>query len=292
MIRIGTLGGIRYGKRRAQTEARGDNVSTLVLTLVLLSPAASKSLDLAAKALLDFRAEEALALLEPARSAGPYSRKEYIRLFEQLGIAYAYLERSDDALEAFDMVLALDPGRAISYTLSPKVTFLFEQARKKAQDRPTAMLDLGWPLELKVGDPIPIDVEVIADPRGLLKKAKLYHRLKGAPEYQAIDLSLPPVAGHQQITLWPAAPAAKQAEMVDVYLVAYDRAGNEVFEWGTKNRPREIPLRYEPPDPWYTQWYFWAIAGTLVAAGASVAVFAATRSPGPTINGNLMVVPQ
>src|SRR5262249_34771773 len=125
----------------------------------------TKSLDKGAALLAEFRAEDAVTVLEKAKSEGPYSRAEYIRLFEQLGIAYAYLERGGDALAAFDTLLALDPGRAISYTLSPKVTFLFEQARSAAADRVPPTIDVRWPPGLSVSDPIPVDVEVVADPK-------------------------------------------------------------------------------------------------------------------------------
>jgi hypothetical protein len=250
----------------------------------------SKSLDKGAELLAEFRAEDAVILLEDAKTEGPYTRADYIRLFEQLGIAYAYLDRSKDALAAFDMLLALDPGRAISYTLSPKVTFLFEKARGAAADRAAPTIDLRWPLGKTVSEPIPLDVEVVADPRKFLKRAKIQHRMKGAPEYQTIELALPAGREPQRIDLPPGAPNSTKDEVVELYLVAYDQAGNEVHQWGTANRPREIAVRYEAPDPWYSKWWFWAIAGSVVAAGASAAVFAATREPGPTVGGELRVV--
>jgi hypothetical protein len=250
------------------------------------------SLEQAAKALADFRAEEAIAALERAKQEGPYERQDYIRLYELLGIAYGYLDKNEDALRAFDMLLALDAGRAISYTLSPKVTFLFEQARSKAAERPPPAIDLGWPLGLLVDEPIPIDIEVLSDPLTFLRKARIFTRVKGSPEYRAADVSLPVSGQHLQVEIPPQAAGSTGPELVDIYLVATDDRGNEVYQWGAPNRPREIPLRWAPPDPWYGKWWIWAIAGTVVAAGASAAVFAATRTPGPTINGSLRVLPE
>jgi hypothetical protein len=263
-------------------------MSAAVLVLCLLS-AKARSLDQAAKALADFRADEAITLLERAKEEGPYSRKDLILLYEELGVANAYLDKQDAALGAFDVLLALDPGHAISYTLSPKVTFIFEQARGKASDRPPPNLDLGWPLGLRGEDAIPIDIEVLADSKGILRKAKLYTRLKGTPAYASTDVTLPPVGQHVQVDLPPQAPSATVSEVVDVYLVAFDAKGNEVYQWGEEKRPREIPLRYEAPEPWYTHWWIWAIAGGVVAAGASAGVFAATHSLPPTVNGTLRV---
>src|SRR5215475_6029688 len=168
-----------FGIRNFSTEpapvlaspAEDDRVRAVMLILCLWAAKPDKHadtqkprslLDQGVKALADFRAEDAIALLERAKKEGPYGRPDYIRLYEQLGIAYGYLDKNEDALKSFDMLLALDSGRAISYTLSPKVTFLFEQARSRASERPPPDIDLGWPLGLTVEDRIPVDVEVLA----------------------------------------------------------------------------------------------------------------------------------
>src|SRR5688572_17213214 len=130
------------------------------LALALVLAAETKSLERGSQLLAEFRAEDAIVVLEAAKKAGPYSRADYIRLFEQLGIGYAYLDRGDDALAAFDMLLAIDPGRAISYTLSPKVTFLYEQARSAPEKRLPPTIDVRWPVGLTLSSPIPIDLEV------------------------------------------------------------------------------------------------------------------------------------
>lgn len=263
-----------------------------LLSALAAGPAASPStasLEAGIAALADFRAEDAIQLLERARYEGPYALADHIRLFEQLGIAYAYVERGPDALAAFDTLLALDPAHAISYTLSPKVTFLFEQARSRTRDRAAPALDLRWPLGLAVGDPIPLDLELVADPKSFMRRARLSHRLRGAPAWSTAEVSL--TSPGARIDLPPAAPASVRPEAVEVFVTVYDDHGNEVLRWASEQRPREIALSYEPPDPWYSRWWVWAAAGTVVAAGASVAVFAVTREPGPTVGGILEVKP-
>jgi tetratricopeptide (TPR) repeat protein len=266
----------------------------VILCLVAAKDEPAKSgtpLEQGAKALADFRAEDAVQLLERAKAEGPYLRADYIKLYEELGVAYAYLERNQDALQAFDMLLALDPGRAISYTLSPKVTFLFEQARGRSGDRVAPTIDVRWPLALTTSEAIPIDLEVVADPKGFLKHAKLHHRLRGAPRFDVVELDLAVTAIPNRVDLPALAVAARRPEVVELYLTAYDERGNEVYTWGSEARPREVALRFEPPEPWFEKWWVWAIAGTVVAAGASAAVFAATRTPPATVDGVLEVVP-
>jgi len=261
-------------------------LAELVALLVVASP-----IDDAAAALADFRPEDAVRLLEEAKHKGPYSHEEHVRLYEQLGIAYAYLEKKDEAVAAFVTMLSLDQTRAISYTLSPKVTFLFEQARNQVADRPEPGVDLAWPRDLAVDDEVPVDIEVLADPGGFLRRGQLYFRQKGQAEFQHRAVDLPaPGKGSERVALPPVAPSATGPAVLQLYLVAQDEADNEVLLFGSAKRPREVPLAYRPPEPWYGKWWVWAIAGTVVAASAGAAVFAATREPPSTIDGTFRVM--
>ncbi len=259
------------------------------LFLLFLVAQVSSSLDRGAAALADFRAEEAIEILERAKKEYPHSYSDHVRLYEQLGIAHAYLDQKEKAFLAFDMMLALDPGHALSYTLSPKVTFLFEQARKTAVSRESAMIDLGWPRNLKVSDRVPIDIEVIADPKGFLKKAELRTRRKGAAQWDSRSLELSGVGRYQQIELPPTRPGADRAEVLQLYLVVTDEKGNQVFLVGDALRPREISLAYAKPEPWYGKWWVWALVGGLVAAGTGTAVYMTLREPPDNVGGVFQV---
>jgi len=250
---------------------------------------ATRSLDQGCTALAEYRVEEAVALLQRARGEGPYEYPDHVRLYEQLGLAYAYLDRKEQALQSFDMLLALDPGHAISYTLSPKVTFLFEQARKASTRASPITVDLGWPRDLKVSDRVPIDLEVVADPRGLMKRAVLFSRRKGSlEERQArIDLGVP--GRYHRVELPAAAPASEGPEVLEVYLKAFDEKGNEVYLLGSAAQPREISLAYEPPEAWYSRWWVWALVGGAVAAGTGTTVYFLLREPPGRVGGSFQV---
>jgi hypothetical protein len=249
--------------------------------------AEGSALDEAQRALADVRPEEAVAILERARGEGPYDYRDHARLYEQLGTAYAYLERSADALEAFDLLLAIDPARAISYTLSPKVTFLFEQARNKAAARTPPTVQVSWASNLKVGEEVPIDVEVVADPRVFLRKATLFHRQRGTPQWSSVSLALPPPGERVSLNLPPVIAAGPDG--IELYLVAQDASGNEVLRWAGPERPREVALAFDPPTPWYGRWWVWTIAGGVVAAGAAAAALAVTHEPGATVDTTFQV---
>jgi hypothetical protein len=177
------------------------------------------------------------------------------------------------------MMLALDPGHFLSYTLSPKATFVFERTRKQAGTPPE--IELNWARGGKVGDPVPLDVEVIADPKKFLDRATLFVRTRGDRAWQAADLQL-----HDKDTRVVLPPIAAQKPVsLELYLRAYDTHGNEVLTWADPQRPREIALRYEPPAPWYRKWWFYAIAVPALAIATGVTVYELTTTPPATIDG-------
>jgi tetratricopeptide (TPR) repeat protein len=244
-------------------------------------------LDLGARAVADFRPAEALALLEKAGDKGPYTHTEYVKLKEQSAIAYAYLGREEDAQRMFELMLAIDPSHAISYVLSPKVTFSFERAREGAARRGAPAIDLRWPGDLSVGNQVPIDLEVVADPHGFLKTATLHARQKDGPELLTRTIALPKPG--EVLRLWLPAIDADHPATVELYLIARDDRGNEVLEWSSKARPRELHLAYEPPDPWYGKWWVWTLVAGVVAAGTAGGVLAAKHEPSRRVDGTVMV---
>jgi hypothetical protein len=239
--------------------------------------------------LAEFRAKEAAADLERARAEGPYRHGEYGRVYEQLSVAYAYLGQEQRALESFDMLLALLPGHAISYTLSPKATFLFEKARAVAARRDEPRIRIDWPRDLYVDRVVPLEVEVTSDPKQFLHRARVWVRKKGEGRYQFFDIALKPPGDYQKVEVPPPAPQAHSRQALELFLTAYDRNGNEVLLWGNAERPREIPLSYQPPTPWYRKWWVWTVVGGAAAVATGITVFAVTTHLPDRIGGTVTV---
>jgi hypothetical protein len=78
---------------------------------------------------------------------------------------------------------------------------------------------------------------------------------------------------------------ATRPTSLELYLRAYDDRGNEVLAWAEPARPRDIPLRYDPPPPWYRSWKTYVIGGTAAAAITGIIVYAVTLSPPDTAIG-------
>ncbi|HUJ59701.1 MAG TPA: hypothetical protein VLX92_14450 [Kofleriaceae bacterium] len=242
---------------------------------------APQKLEQGKQALAALQVDQARAALDAAEKAGPLGHDDNVTLWEQRGIAAAYVDDEAGAKRAFDMLLALDPGHFLSYKLSPKATFVFEQVRAQ-KDRAAPELDITWQRGGKVGDPVPLDVEVLADPMRLMRRATVFVRERGQTAWRAADLALPD-RGDARLVLPPLTD--HKPVSLELYLEAYDEHGNEVLGWATPTRPREIPLRYDPPPPWYKTW--WGITA-MIGAGVAIAAVTAyevTLSPPDKIDG-------
>ena len=240
------------------------------------------------KALEQQDVDAAKVALDAAEHGGPLDHASNVALWEQRGIANAYVDDEAGASSAFDMLLALDPAHFLSYTLSPKATFVFEKVRN--QPRVAPAIDVSWEHGGRVGDPVPVDVEVVADPKQLLFSATLYVRERGAPTWRATDLALAqgPATTRDRRLLLPPIGSTKPTTL-ELYLRAYDAQGNETLVWGDPKAPREIPLRYDPPTPWWRQPWLIATAGTLLAGAVGVTVYELTIAAPEKLTGPVSV---
>ncbi len=231
--------------------------------------------------------EAASSALDAAAKAGPLDHDANITLWEQRGIAASYVDDDASARAAFEMLLALDPGHFLSYLTSTKATFRFEKVRNETKARSAPAVEVDWAFGQRVGAPIAIDVSVLADPKQFLHAATLFVRTRGETQWRAADLALgAPTKDHHLVL--PAIQAAR-AVSLELYLKAYDQQGNEVLTWAQPTRPREIPLRYDPPRPWWQKWWVITIAGSVAVAGTAGIVYAVTREPPSTVSGGAMV---
>jgi len=234
-------------------------------------------------ALVNQDVDAAKVELDAAVLAGPLDHDANVTLWEQRGIAAAYVDDEPGAAAAFDMLLALDPAHILSYRLSPKATFVFEKVRD--QKKGGALIDVNWQSGQKVGEGIPLDLEVVADPKAFLKAATVFVRTRGDAVWRAADLA---VTGRSKRVVLPAVTATKPVSL-ELYVRGYDDKGNEVLAWADATKPREIPLRYDPPTPWYRKWWVITIAGSVLVGGTATIVYVATREPPDTVGGGVSV---
>src|SRR5688572_11449591 len=104
-------------------------------------------------------------LLEEAARAGPYVRADVVRVLRDVGFVRSYLGDADGARDAFAQLLLVDPAHALAYTVSPRATFLFEEARAKVKTTRAASINVSARSSVVApNDPVSAQVVVDADP--------------------------------------------------------------------------------------------------------------------------------
>lgn len=229
----------------------------------------------------DMELDAAMAALDRAATA-PLAHDAYVRLWEQRGIAHASAEDADAARAAFTHLLAADPGHAIDCERGGKIFRPFQRARADAAALATPALELRWRRDLRLGAPVPVEIETIADPARMMKTLTLYVRPRGEQAWRAADVELPAPGGVRTLVLPPFPGRASTS--LELFAIASDDRGNEVHLWASRDRPRDLPLRYDPPTPWYRTWWVWAAIGGTVAVGTGVGVYAAVWQPSDTLD--------
>lgn len=238
-------------------------------------------------ALVEQNPDVAKAALEAAATrGGPLDHETNVLLWEQKGIAAAFLSDEPNATSSFAMLLALDPNHFLSYTLAPQVTFVFEKVRTAMKKNGAPVLEINWPSGQKVGDPVPVEVQVVADPKQFLHRATVFVRERGAPDWRAADVKLD--SKREARVLLPAIRATKPTSL-ELYVRAYDSKHNEVLAWADPVRPREIPLRYDPPPRWYENWRTYVIGGGILAVVTGIVVYAVTVAPPDEVGGGAVL---
>jgi tetratricopeptide (TPR) repeat protein len=238
----------------------------------------------AAALLSKIHIEEALSLLQRLGQGAPLGYESHVQRHRLLGVAHSYLDQHKQALEAFHMLLALDPRHVLPYTLSPKTTLLFDQARKDALREPATALRVVWPRDARTDRFVSIELEAAADPRRVLHAARLYYRLSKTA-WRHADLRLQSVGRFVSVRLPALATNARGDRVLELYVVCFDRRGNESLRWNTAPKPHAITLRFIPRTPWYRRWWIWAVGGVVAAAAATTSVYAATRPAPITTDG-------
>ena len=257
--------------------------------LIVFSLLGNSNLAEGMQAVQDFRAEEGITYLEQAKQEGPYQYEDLRLLYEHLAVGFAYLNRQEESLAAFDMLLSLDAGYVVSYTLSPKVTFLFEKARKIARAQQPTQIQLNWPELIDVDRPLPFTFEVVADRQSMLKQGLFFRRLVGEPTFTFLQFNLAPLQQKGRLELPPQALDAREDKFLEFYFVGLDAAGNEVLRWADSQHPRKLALKYTPPTPWYKRWWVWALGGSVLAGATGAVVYASSYETPSLLKGDVRV---
>lgn len=138
-------------------------VAIVAMVAAPLRADANPALDRAREALDELEYRAAYDALDEALEAGTNTRAEMIEIYRLRGEVAASLGNTDDAVRAFESLLALDPDARLADGVSPKIGKPFATARRKAADRGALALDC----EITAHDPTTVVVTARQNQLGL-----------------------------------------------------------------------------------------------------------------------------
>ena len=261
----------------ASDSAQGDALGAESDAEAEATAPAGRALDRGVALLRDLEIERAHLELEAALDEGPYDYDDTLVLLANVGVTRAYLGNDDGAVWAFERLLGAAPGFALDYTTSPKATFLFQKAQEGMRTRRSPEIRVVAPTVVRFDAPVVLELTRVADPLQQLTHMTLHHRVKGSPTFAAMEIQLPSVGQPMQVQL----PAVGEDEgfedetgstgaIVEVAVTAQNDRRWQVYRGPDPSRPQEIPVGFDAPGPWYTQWWLWALAGGVASTGAAI----------------------
>jgi len=213
--------------------------------------------------------------------------EQLVQLYRMLGTANGVLGKSNDAIDAFTKLLAIDPDHKLPRGTSPKITAPFREAGGYWVDRPKGLQVLPTlPTELAVGKSLAVPVK-LEDPLAMTANVRLSWRLQGDVEYKNMEA---PVSPNVSFTIPAEQIPAKPADYnLELYVTALSSTGSELRLNGDSAHPLSVLVRVpktevvvhdngsstvvvakqqQPKKPLIKQWWLW----TAVGAGVVVAV--------------------
>ena len=141
----------------------------------------------------NLRYDDALSTLGKALASGTNSPAQTARLYMLLGEVHASMGQDDDAAQAFDRALVIDPSVELRKGLSPKIREPFADARHKMRGK---RIEIAHRV-LKRDKPT-VAVVVVSDPLGMVVGARLAYTTDGGEQRSIaaggkdrVDLELP-----------------------------------------------------------------------------------------------------
>jgi len=210
-----------------------------------------------------------------------------VNLYRLLGTANALVGKNQDAIDAFQRLLAIDPDHKLPRGTSPKITGPFREAGGFWVDRPGGLQIVPTlPKDANSDKPLAIPVK-IDDAMSLTANVRMSYRQQGESEWKTAET---PVGASITLNVPPTDIPTKASDYVlEIYFAAMSSNGSELRLAGEAARPLSIAIRGpgsmtttttttgaivngqpdKPRKPLIKTWWFWAAVGgaAVVAIG-------------------------
>lgn len=217
----------------------------------------------------------AIRTLAPVGRDTTATRAQRLEALELLGLCSFILGDEAQAREAFEDLLAIDPGYSLREASdSPKIRKFFERVKKAyiPDYEPTARVSLehAAPDSAVAGRRLELVVEVSKGAE-LVKEVNLRWRRRGVLQYERTSMNA------QGEARWRARftpPSDEAGYALEYFIEAEDIAGAQLARIAGPETPLALSLSGAPDasPAWYRRWYVWVGAGAVVLGTAAVIV--------------------
>ncbi|HUH04178.1 MAG TPA: hypothetical protein VML75_19405 [Kofleriaceae bacterium] len=235
---------------------------------------------------LEYR--DCIRALAPVPKDSTATRAQRLRALELIGLSYLILGEEARAREAFEDLLAIDPGYQLrDDTGSPKIRDFFDAVKRAYvpgfDSEHVSELAHSAPVGAVAGRAVEVVVEVS---RGAdhVKSMVMLVRRRGVLGYSK-PIELRRLADAR----WRArfdAPASEDAYVLEYYVEARNIAGGGVGRVGGPETPLALTVAagHQPQRPWYQRrWYVIAGGAALVGIGTALIVTSGGDAPDGTL---------
>jgi len=235
----------------------------------------------------DLEYRKAIRTVAPVTKDSAATRAQRLQAYELIGLSYLILGEQDLAREAFQDLLAIDPGYQLrDDTGSPKIRDFFDRVKREYvpgyDTNATAELEHAAPRSAIAGRRVELEVTVKKG-GGLVKDVVAVYRNRGVLAYtKSVHFR------HIRKQLWRAhfkLPASNEPFDLEYYVEARDITGRSLGRVAGPETPLAIPVAAGGMGgtPWYRRWY--VIAGGVAAAGIGAVLISTSGESAP--NGSL-----
>ncbi len=230
---------------------------------------------------LEYR--KAIRTVAPVTTDSAATRAQRLQAYELIGLSYLILGEEAAAREAFQDLLAIDPGYQLrDDTGSPKIRDFFDRVKREYvpgyDTNADAEIEHAAPRSAIAGRRVELEVTV-KEGGALVKDVVAIYRNRGVLAYtQSVHFR------HLHKRLWRARfklPASKEPFVLEYYVEARDISGRALGRVAGPETPLAIPVAAGGTGgrPWYARWY--VIAGGVAAAGLGAVLISTSGESAP-----------
>lgn len=228
--------------------------------------------------------QAAIRVLAPIPHESAATRAQRLDALELIGISHLILHDQTQAKQAFEDMLAIDPGHKLRFDDgSPKILDFFDQVKKEYVPGFDATADVqlehSAPRGATAGNKLEVEARVLVGTTKA-KEIVLQWRRRGELTYNTAPMR------NVDDNLWRVSikpPASVDKYVLDYYIEVRNVAGGAIGRVGGKETPLGLSVaagRGGTPTPWYRRWY--VIAGGAAVLGVSGALLLTSGDSAPS----------